>query len=127
MEFLHTMVRAKDIEKSLNFYTELLEMKLVKEKQFDDCTLSFLTDKNGIVQIELMYNNEAPENGYELGTGFGHFAFKVESMNDFTIKLQKLGYNYSREPYKLSSKGSTIAFVKDPDGYEIELIERKEG
>lgn len=124
MELLHTMIRVKDIEKSLSFYKELLEMNVVREKKFDDCTLYFLTDKNGVVQIELTYNDKTPKNGYEIGTGFGHFGFKVESMDEFTKKLHTLGYNYSIEPYKLSSTGSTIAFVKDPDGYEVELIEK---
>jgi len=125
MEFLHTMIRVSDIKKSLKFYEELLEMKLVREKQLDDCTLYFLTDKNGVVEIELTHNNETPQNGYEIGTGFGHFAFRIDSMDKFTQKLKRLGYNYFYEPYKLSSKGSTIAFIKDPDGYEIELIEKK--
>ena len=125
MEFLHAMIRVKDIEKSMKFYTELLEMKLLREKQLDDCTLYFLTDKNGILQIELTYNNETPKDGYEVGTGFGHFAFKVESMDEFTKKLNELGYEYLYEPYKLSSTGSTISFIKDPDGYEIELIEKR--
>ena len=124
MEFMHSMIRVSDIEKSLNFYQDLLEMKLTREKQLDDCTLYFLTDKNGMVEIELTHNNENPINGYEIGSGFGHFAFKVDSMDEFTQKLKNLGYNYFREPYKLSSKGSTIAFIKDPDGYEIELIEK---
>ena len=125
MEFLHAMIRVKDIEKSIKFYSELLEMKLVREKKFDDCSLYFLTDKNGIVQIELTYNDETPKDGYEVGTGFGHFAFSVESMDEFTKKLQKTEYKYLYEPYKLSSTGSTIAFIKDPDGYEIELIEKR--
>lgn len=126
MEFLHTMIRVKDIEKSLKFYQELLEMKLAKEKRLDDCTLYFLTDRKGIYQIELTYNDETPEQGYENGTGFGHFAFRTDSMDEFSKKLKQLGYEFLYEPYKLTKKGSTIAFVKDPDGYEIEIIEKSE-
>lgn len=124
MEFLHTMIRVKDIEKSLKFYKDLLDMKVVKTKNFDDFDLYFLTDKNGIVQLELTYNKEAPENGYEIGTGFGHLAFRVDSLDEFSNKISALGYEYLRTPYKLSPTGSTIAFIEDPDGYEIELIER---
>lgn len=124
MEFLHTMIRVKDIEKSLNFYKELLEMKLSRSKSFDDFDLYFLTDKNGNAELELTYNKTTPENGYEKGTGFGHLAFRVDSMDEFTQKLTAMGYEYSRTPYKLSPTGSTIAFVKDPDGYEIELVEK---
>jgi len=126
MELMHTMLRVRDIEKSLKFYIELLDMQVVREKRLDDCNLYFLTDEKGVVQLELTFNDETPKNGYEIGSGFGHLAFKVESMDEFTRKLSSLGYKYFYEPYKLSSTGSTIAFVKDPDGYEIELIEKKE-
>ena len=124
MKFLHSMIRVKDIDKSLKFYTELMNMKLSEKKRLDDCWLYFLTDENNTCQIELTYNDETPENGYEIGNGFGHFAFSVDSMNDFTEKMNKLGYEYLYEPFDLTGKGSLIAFIKDPDGYEIELIEK---
>ena len=125
MKFLHAMIRVKDIKKSLKFYTELFDLELTKEKRLDDCSLYFLSDKEGYTQIELTYNDEIPESGYEIGTGFGHFAFSTESMDEFTQKMQSLGYEYLYEPYMLTAVGSIIAFVKDPDGYEIELIEKK--
>lgn len=124
MKFLHTMIRVKDIEKSLKFYTELLNMTVEKQKRLDDCTLYFLSDEEKTAQIELTYNDETPENGYELGTAFGHFAFSVKSLEEFTKKLNSLGYEYLYEPFDLNGKGTKIAFVKDPDGYEIELIEK---
>ena len=113
MKFLHTMIRVKDIDASLKFYTELLNMKVEKQKKLDDCTLYFLS-----------YNDETPKNGYELGKGFGHFGFAVKSLDEFTEKLNSLGYEYLYEPFDLNGKGSKIAFVKDPDGYEVELIEK---
>lgn len=124
MKLLHTMIRVKDIKKSLEFYEELIGLKLVNEKRLDDCNLYFLSDEYGEVQIELTYNDETPEGGYNLGKGFGHFAFEVDSMNKLTQKLKDMGYEYLYEPFKLSAVGSTIAFVKDPDGYEIEFIEK---
>ena len=124
MKYLHTMIRVKDIKKSLKFYTELFDMNLVDEKRLDDCTLYFLSDQDGQTQIELTYNDETPVGGYEVGTGFGHFAFQTDSMDKFTEKMQGMGYEYLYEPYKLSAVGSTIAFLKDPDGYEVEIIER---
>ena len=124
MKFLHTMIRVKDIKKSLEFYEKLIGLKLVSEKRLDDCTLYFLSDEIGEVQIELTQNDETPEGGYELGSGFGHFAFQVDSMDEVTAKLQELGYKYLYEPYQLSVVGSTISFVKDPDGYEIEFIQK---
>jgi len=124
MKFLHTMIRVKDIEKSMEFYTKLLDMHLDHKKRLDDCWLYFLADKDNTCQIELTYNDETPEDGYDIGTGFGHFAFAVESMENFTAKLNELGYDYLYPPFDLNGKGSIIAFVKDPDGYEIELIEK---
>lgn len=123
MKFLHTMVRVKDIEKSLAFYTDVLNMKLDHKKRLEDCWLYFLTDEENTCQIELTYNDETPEGGYELGSGFGHFAFSVESLDEFTDKINKLGYSYLYPPFDLNGKGSKIAFINDPDGYEIELIE----
>lgn len=124
MKFLHTMVRVKDIEKSLAFYTDVLNMKLDHKKRLEDCWLYFLTDEENTCQIELTYNDETPEGGYELGSGFGHFAFSVESLDEFTDKINKLGYSYLYPPFDLNGKGSRIAFITDPDGYEIELIEK---
>ena len=118
------MVRVKDIDASLRFYTELLNMKLEKKKRLDDCELYFLNDEEGTTQLELTYNDETPENGYDLGSGFGHFAFSVKSLEEFTKKLHDLGYEYLYEPFDLTGKGTKIAFIKDPDGYEIELIEK---
>ena len=124
MKFLHTMVRVKDIEKSLKFYTEVLNMKLDHKKRLEDCWLYFLTDEENTCQIELTYNDETPDGGYELGSGFGHFAFSVDSLDEFTDKINKLGYSYLYPPFDLNGKGSKIAFINDPDGYEIELIEK---
>lgn len=124
MRFLHTMIRVKDADKSVKFYTELLNMSLDKKKRLDDCWLYFLTDEDGVCQIELTQNDETPQDGYQLGTGFGHFAFSVKSLDEFTEKLHRLGYEYLYEPFDLNGKGTKIAFIKDPDGYEIELIEK---
>lgn len=124
MKFLHTMIRVKDIKKSLEFYTKLFDLELAKEKRIDDCTLYFLSDKEGYTQLELTQNDETPEGGYELGTGFGHLAFQTDSMDEFTKKLKDFGYEYLYEPYTLAAVSSLIAFVKDPDGYEIELIQK---
>ena len=123
MKFLHTMVRVRDIEKSLAFYTDVLNMRLDHKKRLEDCWLYFLTDEENTCQIELTYNDETPESGYELGSGFGHFAFSVDSLDEFTEKINKLGYSYLYPPFDLNGKGSKIAFINDPDGYEIELIE----
>ena len=124
MKFLHSMIRVKDIDASLKFYTELLNMKLADKKKLEDCTLYFLSDEENTCQIELTHNDETPENGYENGNGFGHFAFSCENLDKFSEKLNSLGYKYLYEPFDLNGKGSKIAFITDPDGNEIELIEK---
>lgn len=124
MKILHSMIRVKDINASLKFYTKLLNMELKEERRLEDCTLYFLSDEENTCQIELTYNDETPTNGYENGNCFGHFAFSCESLEKFTEKLHKLGYEYLYEPFDLNGKGSMIAFIKDPDGNEIELIEK---
>lgn len=116
------MIRVKDIKKSLKFYTELFGMNLVKEMRLDDCSLYFLADEDGQTQIELTYNDETPKDGYELGKGFGHFAFEVKSFDEFSKKLKDFG-TYTYEPTKLDNYDMEIAFIADPDGYEIELVE----
>lgn len=123
MKFLHAMIRVKDVEKSLNFYQNLMNMSIVKKKRLDDCELIYLEDEEHTAQIELTVNDEIPENGYENGNAFGHFAFSVKSMDEFTEKMKSLGYEYLYEPYVIFS-GTKIAFVKDPDGNELELIEK---
>lgn len=123
MNFLHVMIRVKDIDKSMEFYTKLLDMNLVRTIMLEDCVLYFLSDEDGQTQIELTANFETPENGYENGNAFGHFAFGVKSMEEFTKKLHSMGYEYLYEPFFMEEAGSTIAFIKDPDGNEIELIQ----
>ncbi len=126
MKFLHSMIRVKNIEESLKFYTELFNMKLTEKRRLDDCWLYFLSDETNTCQIELTYNDETPDEGYTVGNGFGHFAFGVDSLEEFTQKINKLGYKYLYEPFDLTGKGSLIAFIQDPDGYEIEIIEKVE-
>ena len=124
MKLLHTMIRVNDADKSVKFYTELLNMSLDKKKRLEDCTLYFLNDEDFTTQLELTHNDETPEKGYDIGNGFGHLAFSVKSLDEFSEKMNKLGYKYLYEPFDLNGKGTKIAFITDPDGYEIELIEK---
>ncbi|MBQ8460429.1 VOC family protein [bacterium] len=124
MKLLHTMIRVVDAEKSVDFYTKLLNMTVDKKKRLDDCWLYFLNDEEGTTQLELTANDEIPSDGYNLGDGFGHLAFSVKSLDEFSEKLHSLGYEYLYEPFDLNGKGTRIAFIQDPDGYEIELIEK---
>lgn len=123
MKFLHTMIRVKDIDASLKFYQELMGLEIKKQKRLDDCTLYFLKDENG-TELELTYNDETPKDGYINGSCFGHLAFRCDNLEEFSTKLTELGYKYLYEPFDLNGKGSKIAFIQDPDGNEIELIEK---
>ena len=124
MKFLHSMIRVKNIDESLRFYTELMGMTLSHKKRLDDCELYFLDDESKCCQLELTYNDETPQDGYENGNAFGHFAFAVDSLAEFGKKLTEMGYEYLYEPFDLNGKGTMMALVKDPDGNEIELIEK---
>ena len=122
MKFAHVMIRVKNIDDSMKFYTELLDMVRTGEVKLDDSTLYYLSDIDGQTQIELTYNNETPKDGYKNGDAFGHLAFEVASMEQFTEKMNKFGYKYLYEPFFMPEVNMHIAFLKDPDGNEIEIM-----
>lgn len=124
MKFLHSMIRVKDLEKSLKFYCDFIGLQVQDVKTLDDCKLYFLgNSESGDVQIELTDNFE--KNGaYQNGNAFGHFAFGTDNMNKTEEKMNKLGYKWLYEPFQLNAVSSTIAFIKDPDGNEIEIIQK---
>jgi len=130
LKFLHSMIRVFDVQKSLDFYTRLFNLKLSKKADLEDCTLYYLKDEITGVEIELTDNFEKPDRPYSIGDNFGHFAFEVDSLDEFTAKINKLGYKYLYEPFDIvlhTDNGDEIvkaAFIKDPDGNEIELIEK---
>jgi lactoylglutathione lyase len=119
------MIRVSDIKKSLDFYQNILGLKLSRTKELSDATLYFLTDETCSCEIELTHNHTLPEDGYTLGSAFGHFAFETDDMNKFSELIKNKGIEYTWKPFKITPTGSTIAFIKDPDGYQIEIIEQK--
>lgn len=125
MKFLHAMIRVKNIDESMKFYTGLMDLNRTGEVKLDDCVLYYLSDEDGQTQIELTYNYETPKNGYENGNAFGHFAFEAKSMEEFTAKMEKFGYKYLYEPFFMPEVNMYIAFLKDPDGNEIEIMAKK--
>ncbi len=124
MKILHAMIRVKDIDASMKFYTELLGLEKTHEIKLEDSILHFLKDKDSDFEIELTQNFDIPENGYQNGNAFGHFAVETKNMNEFDKKIKNLGYEYLYEPFILEEASSKIAFIKDPDGNEIEVIEK---
>lgn len=127
-QMLHTMIRVFDLKKSLEFYTKHLGMKLLRQKDYPDgkFTLAFVGygDEVNNTVIELTHNWEqaAP---YDLGTGFGHIALGVPDIYTTCAKLEKAGVKILRSPGPMKHGSTVIAFIADPDGYKIELIEKK--
>jgi len=125
---LHTMLRVADLEKSLHFYTTLLGMKLLRKKDYPEgkFTLAFVGygGEADSTVIELTHNwGSAP---YELGTAFGHLAIGVDDIYGACEALAKAGVKVPRPAGPMKADPSiVIAFVEDPDGYKIELIDRK--
>jgi len=125
---LHTMIRVKDLDASINFYTDLLGMNLLRKTDFPsgEFTLAFVgygEEKDNTV-IELTHN-WGQEEPYDLGNGFGHLALGVPDVYAACDALAAAGAEIPRPAGPMKHGGSVIAFVKDPDGYMIELVERK--
>jgi lactoylglutathione lyase len=126
MIFLHTMLRVTDLTRSIHFYTEVLGMKLLRttDRPEQKYTLAFLGFASNPEQaeIELTYNYGV--SSYDLGNAFGHLAFGVEDVFATCEHIRELGGSITREPGPVKGGSSLIAFVADPDGYKIELIQR---
>ena len=125
---LHTMVRVFDLDKSLDFYTRLLGMKLLRKSDYEGgrFTLAFVGygDEQDTAVIELTHNWDQKE-PYTIGTGYGHIAIGVPDIYGTCDKLRAEGARITREPGPMKHGSTVIAFIEDPDGYKIELIERK--
>ena len=125
--YLHTMLRVGDLERSIRFYTENLGMKELRRADVPDgkYTLAFLGygDEQSNTVLELTYNYGVEH--YEPGTAFGHLALGVSDIHATCEKLRSAGAKISREPGPVKFGTTVIAFIEDPDGYKIELIERK--
>ena len=123
---MHTMVRVKDLEKSLDFYTRLLGMQVLRKQDFPEgkFTLAFVgygpEETNAVVELTHNWDQDRP---YELGAGYGHIALGVRDINSVCAELEKAGANIPRKPGPMKHGTTHIAFVEDPDGYKIELID----
>jgi lactoylglutathione lyase len=124
---LHTMIRVKDLDRSLDFYTRLLGMKLLRKNDYPGgrFTLAFVGygDEAANTVIELTHNWDQAE-PYDLGSGFGHVAIGVSDIYGTCKTLEQEGVKIPRPPGPMKHGTTVIAFVEDPDGYKIELIER---
>lgn len=127
MRILHTMLRVGDLDRSIEFYTKVLGMQLLRQRDNEkyEYTLAFVgygPESDGAV-LELTYNWGVKE--YDLGDGYGHIAIEVESVYHACDAIRQAGGEITREPGPVKGGTTEIAFVKDPDGYKIELIQKK--
>jgi len=127
-KLLHTMLRVRDLDASVGFYRDQLGMAELRRREVPDgrYTLVFMgyPPSDGSNEIELTYNWDQDE-PYALGTGFGHLAVGVPDVATAVEQMRGAGVSITREPGPLKFGTTVIAFVEDPDGYKIELIERR--
>jgi lactoylglutathione lyase len=127
MRFLHTMLRVGNLQRSIDFYTKVLGMTLLRQSEnpeykYSLAFLGFDGGNPGQAEIELTYNWGVES--YEIGTAYGHIALGVPDVYASVEKIKAAGGNVTREPGPVKGGKTVIAFVTDPDGYKIELIQR---
>ena len=127
MRILHTMLRVGDLDRSIDFYTNVLGMKLLRRSDYPDgrFTLAFVgyaPESEGAV-LELTHNWDTAS--YDLGTGYGHVALEVDDAYAACAEVKKRGGKVTREAGPMKHGTTVIAFVEDPDGYKIEFIQKK--
>ncbi len=128
MNILHTMIRVGDLQRSIDFYTRIMGMKLLRQVDMPEqkYSVTFLGygegNKDGSTEIELTYNYGVTS--YEMGNAFGHLAIGVPDVAATCAAIKAAGGNVVREAGPLKGGTTIIAFVQDPDGYKIELIQR---
>jgi lactoylglutathione lyase len=125
MRILHTMLRVGDLERSKKFYTEVMGMKLLREKEYPTgkFTLAFVGygGEDSTAVIELTHNWDTSK--YDLGSGYGHIAIGVPDVYAACERIRERGGKITRQPGPMAGGTSVLAFVEDPDGYKIELLE----
>jgi lactoylglutathione lyase len=126
MRILHTMIRVGDLDRSLAFYTQVLGMTLLRRKDYPDgrFTLAFVGFGPESEQAALELTHNWDTRGYDLGAGYGHVAIEVEDVYAACATIKQRGGTVTREAGPMKHGSTVIAFVQDPDGYKIELIQK---
>ena len=120
MKLAHTMIRVKDLEATLDFYVNFVGLEELRRKPIgDEATLVFLSDADGHYVLELTYNHGRDE--YTLGDQFGHLAFHADDLDQVVDEVQRRGWWYRKSRPEV---GSRYIFVKDPNGYDVEILKR---
>jgi len=120
MKLAHTMIRVRDLERSIDFYTGFLGLREVRRGDIgNEATLVFLTDEAGAHAVELTFNWDGRD--YEIGTQFGHLAFTTDDLEAVVAEVESRGWWYRRS----KPDPSRYIFVKDPDGYDIEILQAR--
>ncbi len=125
-QMLHTMLRVRDLDKSIDFYTKFLGMTLLRKREVPEAKYTNVfvgygpEDTHAV--LELTYNWEQEED-YEIGTAYGHIALGVRGIYDICDKLEAAGVNIPRKPGPVKHGTTHIAFIEDPDGYKIEIVD----
>ena len=126
MRILHSMIRVNNLEESIKFYTQVLGMNLLREKEYPEgkFSLAFLGygKETEETVIELTYNWDKSK--YEHGNAFGHIAIEVDDIYQFCEEIKGKGANIIRDPGPMMGSKLVLAFIEDPNGYKIELIEK---
>jgi lactoylglutathione lyase len=122
MELLHTCYRITDVDRSVAFYEALGFEERRRMPIRDEAINVFMGLPGDADRLELTYNFGV--DAYELGTGYGHIAVSVDDMTETLAALKEQGIEPEREPYRVREGGSLLCFVRDPDGYRVELIDR---
>jgi lactoylglutathione lyase len=126
MELIHTCYRITDPDRSIAFYKALgLEMRRQLPIREEAVNYFLGVPATDGPELELTFNFETPEGGYDVGTGYGHIALSVDDLDATLARLEEKGTEPERPPYTVREGGSRICFVRDPDGYRVELIERR--
>jgi lactoylglutathione lyase len=128
MRLLHTMLRVGDLQRSIDFYTNVLGMKLLRTSENTEYkyTLAFVGYGNNPDHAELELTYNWGTESYDMGTAYGHIALSAEDIYATCDAARQAGANISREPGPVKGGSTVIAFITDPDGYKVELIERKD-
>ena len=129
MRIMHTMLRVGNLQRSIDFYTQVLDMKVLRQHDYPDgrFTLAFVGygDEDRTAVLELTHNWDTAQ--YDLGNGYGHIAIEVPDAHQACEEVKKRGGKVTREAGPMKHGTTVIAFVEDPDGYKIEFIQKKPG